>query len=220
MPSTPSRRTSGRPILGVDVKMNFAGSQSLRTQIVNGAQPHVFASANAQHISALREQKLVDEPIDFAHNELVIVVPPANPAGIESLSDLPKAERIVLAGENVPAGAYSEKVLANASSAYGADFADRVTRHVVSRENHVRQTLQKVVLGEADAAIVYATDAVSSGDKVKAIAIPSEHNVTAAYPIVTVTGAPRAHLGKLFVEHVRSEAGKARLSEFGFRPVD
>ncbi len=204
----------------VDVKMNFAGSQSLRTQIINGAQPNVFASANEQHMTVLRDKKLVDEPIDFAQNELIIVVPPANPAGVESLANLPEAERIVLAGETVPAGEYSDKVLVNASSAYGADFADRVHKHVVSRETHVRQTLQKVVLGEADAAIVYATDASAAGDKIKTIAIPREHNVMAAYPIATVTDAPRAHLSKLFVEYVRSKAGKDRLSEFGFRPVD
>lgn len=205
---------------GVDVKMNFAGSQSLRTQIENGAQPQVFASANAKHMNTLVGKKLVDEPVTFVHNELVIAVPAANPAGIQSLRDLPKAKRLVLAGKNVPAGAYAEKMLANASKAYGADFAERVHEQVVSRENHVRQTLQKVVLGEADAAVVYATDAASAGDKVKSIAIPAELNVIASYPIATVKGSPNAKLGKKFLEFVLSDAGKARLKAHGFRPAE
>ena len=208
---------------GIDVKSNFAGSQSLRTQIQNGAQPQVFVSANEQHMDALRAARLVDEPVVFVQNELVIAVPADNPAGIASLEDLPRAERLVLAGENVPAGAYARHVLARASAAYGADFAERVDRRVVSRETHVRQTLQKVILGEADAAIVYATDAASAsskGDAIRTIAIAPEHNVTASYPIATVTGAPRSELGALFIEFVRSDAGAAHLLKAGFRPVD
>lgn len=206
---------------GVDVKLNFAGSQSLRTQIENGAQPQVFASANAKHMDALVEQKLVGEPVTFVHNKLVIVVPAGNPAKIGSLKDLPGAPHIVLAGENVPAGAYAAKMLANASATkeYGADFADQVKKHVVSREPHVRETLQKVVLGEADAAVVYATDAVSAGDKVKTIDIPPELNVLASYPIATVSGAPHQELGKMFVAFVLSDAGKTRLKEQGFQPA-
>lgn len=200
----------------LDVKLNFAGSQSLRTQIENGASPQVFASANPKHMNALRKQKLVDEPAIFVHNELVIVVPMANPAGITSLGELPKAKRIVLAGKNVPAGSYADKMLARAGSEYGADFTVRVHKQVVSRENHVRQTLQKVVLGEADAAIVYATDAASAKDKVKIIAIPKQHNVVASYPIATLKGSKA---GKVFVDYVLSEAGRAKLKEFGFRPA-
>jgi molybdate transport system substrate-binding protein len=204
------------------LKMNFAGSQSLRTQIENGAQPQVFASANDQHMDVLREAKLVDEPMIFAHNVLVIVVPAGNPAGITSLADLPKANRVVLAGLNVPAGAYAAEMLTKASRAaeYGADFAERVEKKVVSRETHVRQTLQKVVLGEADAAIVYATDAMSAGDKIQTIEIPKEHNVTVAYPITTLIGVPNPQRGKRFIDFVRSDAVRARLKEFGFRPVE
>jgi len=200
----------------LDVKINFAGSQSLRTQIENGAKPQVFASANAKHMNALRKAKLVDEPVTFVHNELVIVVPPANPAGIHSLKELPKAKRLVLAGKNVPGGSYADQMLARASSEYGANFADRVHKQVVSRETHVRETLQKVVLGEADAAIVYATDAASAKSKVKTIAIPAQHNVIANYPIATLSGSKT---GKLFVDYVLSDAGKKRLKEFGFRPA-
>ena len=201
---------------GVKVSLNFAGSQSLRTQIENGAQPQVFASANAQHMETLRSKKLVGEPAAFARNEMVIVVPAGNPSKIESLADLPKAERLVLAGEAVPAGRYAEKVLENARASLGADFAERVKKKLVSRENHVRQSLQKVALGEADAAMVYATDAASARAKVEVVRISPPHNVVATYPIAVVTGSPRAALGQLFVDFVRSEAGGEKLEEFGF----
>lgn len=204
----------------IDVKLNFAGSQSLRTQIENGAQPQVFASADESHMQALREAGLVEEPTVFARNGLAIVVPPANPAGIESLADLPKAERLVLAGKSVPAGAYAERMLKNAAADYGEGFAARVHDSVVSRETHVRQTLQKVVLGEADAAIVYATDAKAAGADVKTIAIASEHDVVASYPIATVVGAPHGRLGDKFIAHVMSEVGQARLREHGMQPAE
>lgn len=203
----------------VKVITSFAGSQSLRTQIQNGAQPQVFASANEEHMAALIEQGIIAESSTFAHNELVIAVPASNPAKIHSLQDLPKAGRLVLAAKSVPAGAYAQAMLTSAGSAYGADFADAVEKNVVSRENHVRQTLQKVVLGEADAAIVYATDATAAGDKVAAIEIPTEHNVVAAYPIGIVSSAPRSSLGRLFQDFVLSEAGRSKLRSHGFRPA-
>lgn len=201
----------------IDVKLSFAGSQSLRTQIENGAAANLFASANAQHMDALEAAHLVETPIIFVQNELVIVVPEDNPAGIRSLADLPKAKRLVLADKHVPAGAYATKMLESANAEYGADFATRVDARVVSRETHVRQTLQKVVLGEADAAIVYATDAKSAGDAVVTIAIPAKHNVVASYPIAPIADTKRRRLGQRFIEHLRSDEGIARLREFGFR---
>jgi molybdate transport system substrate-binding protein len=204
---------------GVKVRLNFAGSQSLRTQIENGAQPQVFASANAKHMEALVDGGQVQEPRTFAHNELVLVVPEANPAGIESLADLPKAKRLVLAGPNVPAGAYAEQMLSKATSLHGSDFVNRVHGRVVSRETHVRQTLQKVALGEADAAIVYATDAAAAGSKLKTIPIPAEVNVIADYPIAALADTPRSELGELFVQFALSDRGKKILDRHGFRPA-
>jgi molybdate transport system substrate-binding protein len=170
-------------------------------------------------MEALAEAHLVQEPTTFAHNELVVVVPATNPAGIDSLENLPRANRLVLAGRSVPAGAYAERMLANATSALGSDFRKRVQKKVVSRETHVRQTMQKVILGEADAALVYATDAASAGTKVKTITIPSELNVKADYPIAALADAPRTQLGELFVEFVRSDAGRRALRSHGFRPA-
>ena len=201
------------------VKLSFAGSQSLRTQISHGAPAHVFASANENHIESLRSSGLAGEPAVFAHNELVIAVPAGNPAGIHSLEDLPKAKRLVLAGDAVPAGAYAAQVLQNADSHYGAGFAKRVAARVVSREMHVRQTLQKVVLGEADACIVYATDAAAAGDAVETIVIPTELNVRAAYPIVTVGAGADSEAARAFVAFVQSDVGQAALAKHGFGPA-
>jgi len=201
---------------GIKVNLNFAGSQTLRTQIEHGANPQVFASANRRHMAALENRKLISPPVTFAHNEMVIVVPPGNPAGITNLATLANAKRIVLAGASVPAGAYAQRVLNKATETLGAKFPQRVLKHVVSREQHVRQTLQKVVLGEADAAMVYATDAVSAGDKVRIIRIPSQFNINAAYPIASVGGGTA--LGDKFIEFVRSPAGRKLLQKHGFRP--
>lgn len=204
---------------GVDVVFNFAGSQSLRTQIENGAEPDIFASANPRHMNALREADLVEAPEVFAHNRMVIAVPPDNPAGIAGLADLPRADRLVLAGENVPAGSYAEKVLAR-FDAVRTGFAETVGDKVVSREMHVRQVLQKVVLGEADAAMVYATDAASVGDKIKSIDIPDEYNVVADYPIAAVKGASKPGLAERFTAFVRSERGREILRARGFAPAE
>jgi molybdate transport system substrate-binding protein len=203
----------------VDVKVSFAGSQSLRTQIENGAQPNIFASANEKHMAALAEKGLVETPVVFAQNGLVIAVPKDNPAGIRSLADLPKAERLVLALESVPVGTYAKSMLQRASEQpeYGADFAKRVEAKVVSRENHVRQTLQKVVLGEADAAIVYATDAAAAGDQVEIIDIPAAFNVTADYPVAVLKTNDRPGLSQKFIEALQSEQGRAMLRTHGFR---
>jgi molybdate transport system substrate-binding protein len=204
---------------GVDLKLSFAGSQSLRTQIEHGAHANVFASANVRHMEALRSDGLVENPTVFANNQMVIVVPRNNPAGIERFADLVRAKRLVLAGPSVPAGRYAERVLRRAATdpKLGADFADRVLDRVVSREMHVRATLQKVVLGEADAAIVYATDGVAVGEGVKSIAIPEAYNIQAAYPIALV--GKQTDLSRKFVDFVRSPAGRKHLEAHGFIPA-
>ena len=198
----------------IDVKLNFAGSQSLRAQIENGALPQVFASANTAHMDALSRAGLVEEPAVFATNRLVVVVPRDNPARIERFEDLVEAERLVLAGAHVPAGAYAERALASV----GGDFAATVLSRAVSRENNVRHALQKIVLGEADAAIVYASDAHAAEGDVEVIAIGEAHQVVASYPVATVVGAPHGRLGELFVAHLLSPAGQARLKGQGMEP--
>ncbi len=191
---------------GVNVALQFAGSQELRVQLENGAAADVFASADEKQMALVRE--LVLQPAVFARNEPVLVVPLDNPAGLRVFADLPKARRIVLGAQEVPIGAYAARILAAAN----LDLEGRV----VSRELNVRQVLAKVELGEADAAIVYRTDAARAG--VRVIAIPPAINVTAEYPIAVLARARQPRLAEQFVALVRSPAGRAVLARFGFSP--
>jgi len=202
---------------GTSVSFNFAGSQELRTQVEHGARADVFASADPRTLRALAGAGLALEPQVFARNEPVIVVPAGNPAGIHSLADLPRARRLVVGAPEVPIGEYTVRILEAASRRYGPAFGAAVESRVASRELNVRQVLAKVALGEADAAIVYRTDALASRGTAEVISIPSELNVVAEYPIAVLRDAPRPGLARAFVELVLSPAGKAVLARHGFQ---
>lgn len=201
---------------GAKVLISFAGSQELRTQIEKGARADVFASADTKHMAALEKAGLALAPQIFARNEPVIVVPKANPAGIKALADLPKASRLVIGTADVPIGTYTLQILDKANGSLGKDFKDRVLAKVVSRELNVRQVLAKVSLGEADAGVVYRTDAITALDKVEVITIPSGLNVSAEYPVAVLKGAPQAKLAQAFVGLLLSTEGQKRLAAAGF----
>ena len=208
---------------GLTVTYNFAGSQALVTQLGEGAEADVFASANNTQMTAAQEKDLVNsDPVTFARNKLVIVTPADNPAGIDSPDDLGSAEvRLVLAQADVPAGRYAREAvcgMAQDTAAFGDDFVKRVAGNVVSEEEDVRDVLAKVELGEADAGIVYVSDAFVGGDQVQQIEIPAEFNIIATYPISTVTGGDEA-LGDAFIAYVLSDDGQATLADFGFEPA-
>jgi len=201
---------------GVKAQFNFAGSQELRTQIEQGAPADVFASADTKHMDAAHKAGLVHAPKLFATNTPVIVVPADNPANVKSLADLAAVKRLVIGTPEVPIGKYTLEILDRARARYGADFPARVQARVASREFNVRQVLTKVRLGEADAGIVYRTDARSAGDKVLIIEIPPELNVMAEYPIATVARAPNAELARDWVSLVTGPAGQKALQSAGF----
>lgn len=203
---------------GAHVVTNTAGSQELRAQIEHGAVADVFASADQRHMNALATEGLVVGPALFACNEPVVVVRGALAGALKTFADLPRAERIVVGAPEVPIGAYTLQIFQKAGASYGADFAARLQAKVVSRELNVRQVLAKVVLGEADAGIVYRSDALAAKGKVAVVPIPAQLNVTAAYPIATLKAAPRPELARAFVDLVRSPAGAAVLREAGFVP--
>jgi molybdate transport system substrate-binding protein len=194
---------------------NYSGSQSLRIQLEQGAPADVFASANPEHMQALVDAGLASEAQVFAHNELVVIVPADNPAGIQSLSDLSRATRIVLGSQSVPAGRYARVLLRNASSRFGAGFGDEVLRRVVSQESNVRLVRAKVELGEADAALVYRTDAMGA-ERIRIVPIPAGLNVQADYHIGALAGSARRDIGARFVDYLRSEAARAVLERRGF----
>ena len=204
----------------VDVVLTFSGSQVLRMQIEQGASADVFASANEVHARALTDAGLADPPALLAHNRLALVVPIDNPAGISSFAELPLVRRLVVGTESVPIGIYTRAMLARADARFGPDFSRRVRDRVVSEESNVRLIRAKVELGEADAAIVYRTDAVAS-DQVGVIDIPDDVNVSAVYVIAAVRGdepsSGESRSATLdFLAFVRSEQGQAILAGLGF----
>jgi molybdate transport system substrate-binding protein len=205
---------------GLAINYNFAGSQALVTQLSEGAESDVFASANnAQMEAAAENGNIAGDPETFVRNELVIVTPVDNPAGIDAPVDLgEEGLRLVLAQAEVPVGHYAWEAvckMAEDTAAFGEGFVERVAGNVVSEEEDVRDVLAKVELGEADAGIVYVSDAHVAGDQVQLVDIPAEENVIATYPIATVAGGDEA-LGEVFIAYVLSDEGQATLEEFGF----
>jgi molybdate transport system substrate-binding protein len=199
---------------GVTVVANAAGSQELRAQIEHGASVDVLATADRKTMDALAGQHLVAAPAIFACNEPVVVVRPALASTVRAFADLPRAERVVVGAPEVPIGGYTREILRRA----GADFAARVEARVVSRELNVRQVLAKVTLGEADAGVVYRSDALLARDAARVVEIPAALNVTAEYPIAVLAAAPHAELARKFVALVTSPAGTETLREAGFVP--
>ena len=135
---------------------------------------------------------------------------------MKAFKDLPDIERLVIGAPDVPIGTYSDQILAAAGKQLGADWAKRVQARIVSRELNVRQVLAKVTLGEADAGIVYRSDAMAAKGKAIPIAIPDALNVTAEYPIAALKAAPRADLAAAWIALVMSPAGQATLAQHGF----
>lgn len=201
---------------GVTVRLTFAGSQDLRTQIEHGAAADVFASADHEPMNALLGAKRVEAPAVFAKNRLVIVTPRDN-AVVTSLATLPDAKRIVVGAPAVPIGRYTQRLLETAAKdpTFGADFATRVEARIVSREANVRQVLAKVTLGEADAAVVYRTDAAVAKD-VRVVELPRELAFQAEYPIAVVVGSHAPELARSWVDFVRSTEGQVTLARAGF----
>jgi molybdate transport system substrate-binding protein len=207
----------------LSITYNFGGSQALVTQLEEGAQADVFASADVTQMDAAIAAGLVaGAPLPFAHNRLAIVTPAGNPAAIESAADLGKEGiLLVLAQPEVPAGRYAREsvcLMSTDTASYGAGFVERVAANVVSEEEDVRDVLAKVALGEADAGIVYVSDAVAAGDQVLVVDIPDEANVTATYPVAILAGGDEA-LGSAFVAYLLSGEGQATLERYGFQPA-
>jgi molybdate transport system substrate-binding protein len=205
---------------GVDLVFNFGGSQTLVTQLADGAPADVFASANvAQMENAEAAGVISGESSIFARNTLVIVVPADNPADIESIADLNNdGVSLVIASPTVPVGEYSRTALCafDAAQADGAGFLDGVASNIVSNEANVRDVLAKIALGEADAGIVYGTDVTGDvSSDVISVEIPEEFNVIASYPVAAVDGGDTA-AADAFISYLLSEEGQAVLADYGF----
>jgi molybdate transport system substrate-binding protein len=199
----------------IEVRVAFSGSQVLRLQIEQGAPVDLFLSADTAHMDALTAGGFVSSSQVFAQNQLVVIVPTENPASIHAFAELERAERIVLGTEAVPVGRYAREVLANAANRYGQPFVDRVFERVVSEESNVRLVRAKVALGEADAAIVYRTDALHA-EGVVAIAIPGDLAVIADYTIGTVSHGSNLIASNAFLDFLDTDSAHRALTTSGF----
>lgn len=202
----------------VTVTFNFAGSQALRTQIEEGAPADVFASASGKEMESLITGSFVTKESSqiFLNNKLVIILPADNPAGIDSLEDLATSGvKIVFAADEVPVGRYSREALDKMNDSFGSDFKEKVLANVVSNEDNVKQVVAKIQLGEADAGIVYTSDAVAAPE-LGTIEIPNELNVIAKYPIAPLVESLNEELAEAFIAYVLSEEGQAILQKWGF----
>jgi molybdate transport system substrate-binding protein len=208
---------------GVTVSLSFAGSQTLSTQLTQGAVADVFASANKTEMDKLVATNLIptDAPRNFLINQLIVILPKDNPANVQTLQDLARSGlKLVLAAETVPAGKYALQILDNMvkEASFGTDFKTRVLANVVSYENDVKQVLAKVQLGEADAGIVYISDSVAAPE-LKTIKIPANLNVIAKYPIAALTNPAQPKLAADFITYVLSSDGQTILKKWGFTPI-
>ena len=207
------------------VGFQFAGSPALRTQLQQGAKADVFASADEQNMQgAQHDGTIAGAPRVFAQNRLVIITPVQTKIGITRPQDLTQPGlKLVIGQKDLPAGNYARQSFDRMSTdpAYGADFATQVLARVVSEEANVKQVVAKVQLGEADAGIVYSTDASPAvRAHVKIVEIPATFNVTARYPIALVKGCQNSEDATAFVEYVLSPAGQAILEKHGFIRMD
>jgi molybdate transport system substrate-binding protein len=199
---------------GIAPLYSFDASSALRTQIEQGAPADVFASADTSNVVTLLEAGQAGSPVVFACNQLTIIVPAGNPAGIASAQDLGRAGvRVVAAGDEVPITKYAVQLVGNLG------IADAYAANIASREDNVAAVRSKIELGEGDAGIVYVTDAIASGDKVEQVPVPAEANVPATYAAAVVTGTDQPDESAAFLAWLTGPEGQGALGTFGFLPA-
>lgn len=192
---------------GVRVVFNFDGSSGLVDQLKGGAKADVFASADEKNMTnAVNASLTSGQQVIFASNVLTLVTAPGNPKKITGLNSTLTGTKLVICDVAVPCG--------SATTALAAKLG--ITLDPKSKESKVTDVLGKVTSGEADAGIVYATDARGAGAKVEAVAIPGADQVVNRYPISVLAGAPQPQLAADFVQLVTAQAGKDVLGAAGF----
>lgn len=211
---------------GLDIVIETAGSQTLVTQLQQGAEADVLATANLKWMTAAIESDLVDgEGIEFTANRLVIVTPAGNPADLSTIDDLAGDDvTLILANPDVPAGNYAQQAFCTYASADDApeDFIDQINTNLVSEEQDVRSVLAKIQLGEADAGVVYASDAAAaakSGNELNIIEFPESVPTHAEYPIAPLAGG-NSDLANAFIAYVMSDEGQEILADYGFAAAE
>jgi molybdate transport system substrate-binding protein len=202
--------TSVFPQIDNAPRYSFAGSDQLAFQITQGAPADVYAAASPKYPDQLHAKGLVYKPRVFATNELVLIVPRANSAGIGSVYDLRrKGLRLVIGAKGVPVGDYTRKALA-------ALALSSVLRNVVSQETDVKEVVAKVALGEADAGFVYHTDARADVHDLRELRLPARARPKIAYELAVVKATKHVQAANAFVARVLGSRGRLALRKAGF----
>lgn len=210
---------------GLDIVIETAGSQTLVTQLEQGARADVLATADMRSMEGASTSGLIaGDSVSFTANRLVIVAPADNPAGVTSIDDLATGDlSLILASGDVPAGSYAHGAMCRHARVGDAPqgFIDALNDNLVSEEQDVRTVLTKILLGEADAGVVYASDAEAarrSGQEVSVIELPPGVSPAAVYPIAPVAGG-NAEMANAFISYVVSKEGQQILADYGFSPI-
>jgi molybdate transport system substrate-binding protein len=195
---------------GDTVKFSFGASSTLATQITDGAPADVFASASPKNMTTVVSAGDASNPQDFAKNTAEIAVPPSNPANVTSVSDLAKSSvKVALCQPQVPCGVVAAGVFKNAG----------ITVKPVTLQPDVKSVLTQVELGNVDAGVVYVTDVLAAGSKVKGVTIPANVNASTLYPIAAISGSNEMSIAQAFVAYVLSPPGQSVLSVAGFETL-
>lgn len=208
---------------GSEINFNFGGSQQLAQQLLGGAPGHLFASADQRQMDVVVDGGGIsrDDVRPFAANNLIIIYPATSSRPLSDIADLTTPDlRLVIAAEEVPAGQYTRRFLDNSAAQLGQPFRQQVLDNVVSYELNVRAVLTKVILGEADAGIVYTSDfqSVDNGD-LAFLTIPSHLNIQAQYFLAPIAGDGNNTTTSQFIDFILSADGQAILEEHGFVSV-
>jgi molybdate transport system substrate-binding protein len=207
---------------GTTLTISTDSSAALETQIEQGAPADVFLSADTTNPKKLVDQGLADgAPVTFAGNELTVIVPADNPAGIKTPADLAKSGvKVIAAGDEVPITKYATQLVDNLAkeAGYPADYAADYAKNIASKEDNVKAVVAKVELGEGDAGIVYVTDAKAS-DKVATVDVPDTANMPATYDGVVVKASKDAAAAKAFLDWLAGPQGQAIFGGLGFLPA-
>ncbi len=192
-------------------RYTFAGSGMLATQIQQGAPADVFASASPKQTDALYAAGLVEKPMRFATNTLVMIVPKDNPKHIKSVDDIVKpGVKIVVCNATVPCGMYAATAFANLG------ITDAATRNIVSQQTDVTQVVAQIAAGQGDVGFVYITDARASHGKVRPIGLPDKAKPFTVDTIAIVRSTKNRPAAAAFVRLVLSKKSQKILAEAAF----
>ena len=193
---------------GDTVKFSFGPSSGLATEITSGAPADVFASASPATMDVVVKAGDAASPQNFAKNVMEVAVPPNNPANVTSVTDLAKSSvKVALCQPQVPCGAVAAEVFKNAN----------ITVKPVTLEADVDSVVTQVETGNVDAGMVYVTDVMAAGSKVKGVTIPASDNASTLYPIATISGSTHKSIAQAFEAYVLSPAGQQVLTAAGFQ---